>query len=375
MPRVTRIHLGGLSPDDLIDLASTLGLGTLSQRGAGRLVAHTEGNSLYCRALLAEIGVARLSGEEGGLPAPRELSGVILTRVAALAVSTRGFLSAASVLGQHAALSMIAAVAQLPDGQDEMDEAVAAGLLSDGLVSELSFTHPLYRAAIYADLSPTNRRRLHARAAELATGHARLAHRVAASVGPDESLANELEASALASAAAGDADASAWAIEQAAYLSPAEEDRERRFLDSAVFHLDSADTAAAARALASCQVDSAAPSTRLPGCWGCSPARPAPKVACSLPGRRMMRTESLRSERVPQPRSPTGWSSLVGPSWHSCGPTEQSAPPRRVRRRGPWHEWHRHTPWRPPIGAWRGWLCSGFYPSPGTKLPCPSSTL
>ena len=172
--RVTRIHLGGLSPDDLIDLASTLGLGTLSQRGAGRLVAHTEGNSLYCRALLAEIGVARLSGEEGGLPAPRELSGVILDQRGGARGFDPGFLSAASVLGQHAALSMIAAVAQLPDGQDEMDEAVAAGLLSDGLVSELSFTHPLYRAAIYADLSPTNRRRLHARAAELATGHARL---------------------------------------------------------------------------------------------------------------------------------------------------------------------------------------------------------
>ena len=214
--RVTRIHLGGLSSDDVIELASALGQGTLSRRGASRLVAHTEGNPLYCRALLEEIGVARLSAGEDGLPAPRELSGLILTRVAALSVSAQGFVAAASVLGQHAPLPTIAAVAQLPDAQDEMDESVAAGLLSEGRVSELSFTHPLYRAAIYADLSPTNRRRLHARAAELATGRPRLAHRVAASVGPEETLANELEASALASAAVGDADASAWAIEQAA---------------------------------------------------------------------------------------------------------------------------------------------------------------
>ena len=255
--RVTRIHLGGLSSDDVIELASALGQGTLSRRGASRLVAHTEGNPLYCRALLEEIGVARLSAGEDGLPAPRELSGLILTRVAALSVSTQGFVAAASVLGQHAPLSTIAAVAQLPGAQDEMDESVAAGLLSEGRVSELSFTHPLYRAAIYADLSPTNRRRLHARAAELATGRPRLAHRVAASVGPEETLANELEASALASAAVGDADASAWAIEQAAFLSAAGEDRERRFLDSAEFHLDSANTSAAARALASCQVASA----------------------------------------------------------------------------------------------------------------------
>ena len=59
--RVTRIRLGGLSPGDLTELASALGLGVLSRRGASRLAAHTEGNALYCRALLDEIGVAGLS--------------------------------------------------------------------------------------------------------------------------------------------------------------------------------------------------------------------------------------------------------------------------------------------------------------------------
>src|ERR1700685_4672601 len=46
--RVTRVRLGGLSPHDLADLARALGLGALSQRGAIRLAAHTEGNALYC---------------------------------------------------------------------------------------------------------------------------------------------------------------------------------------------------------------------------------------------------------------------------------------------------------------------------------------
>jgi hypothetical protein len=255
--RVTRVHIDGLTSDDLIELARGLGLGALSQRGASRLVAHTEGNALYCRALLDEIDVARLSADEAGLPAPRELSAVILSRVAALSLSTQGFLAAASVLGQHASLSTIAAVAELHDAREEVDAAVGVGLLSEGLVSELSFTHPLFRAAIYSDLSPTNRRGLHARAGALVSGRQRLAHRVAASIGPEQSLASELEASALASAAAGDAGASAWALEQAASLSPAAEDRERRLLDSAVFHLDAADTSAAARALASCQAPSA----------------------------------------------------------------------------------------------------------------------
>ena len=256
--RVTRIRLGGLSSGDLTELASALGLGALSQRAASRLAAHTEGNALYCRALLDEIGVSGLSADDSGLPAPRELSAVILARVAALPAATQAFLAAASVLGQHAPASTIASVAQLADVDQEVDAAVTAGLLSEGaLVAELSFAHPLYRAAIYADLSPTTRRGLHARAGELVSGRTRLAHLVAASLGPNEALADELETSAVASAAAGETAASAWALEQAASLSSAAEDRERRWLDAAVVHLEAADTSAASRVLASCQASSA----------------------------------------------------------------------------------------------------------------------
>jgi DNA-binding CsgD family transcriptional regulator len=257
--RVTRIRLGGLTPDDLTELATALGLGVLSQRGASRLAAHTEGNALYCRALLEEIGIAGLGAAgERGLPAPRELSAVILARVAALPVTAQSFLAAASVLGRRAPMSAIVSVARLPGAQDEVDAAVAAGLLTeDGPAMDLAFTHPLYRAAIYADLSPASRRELHARAAEVAAGRARLAHRAAASLGPDEALAGELEASARATSAAGDAAASAWALEQAAALSPAAQDRESRLLDAAVVLLNAADTPAAARVLASCQVSSA----------------------------------------------------------------------------------------------------------------------
>jgi DNA-binding CsgD family transcriptional regulator len=257
--RVTRIRLRGLSSGDLTELASALGLGTLSRRGASRLAAHTEGNALYCRALLDEIGIAGLGAAgERGLPAPRELSAVILARVAALPATAQSFLAAASVLGQHAPMPAIVSVARLPDGRSEVDAAVAAGLLTEGTPApELAFTHPLYRAAVYADLSPTSRRELHARAAEVVAGRARLAHRAAASLGPDEVLARELEASAQVTGSAGDAGAAAWALEQAAALSPAAADRERRLLDAALALLTAADTPAAARVLASCQALSA----------------------------------------------------------------------------------------------------------------------
>jgi predicted ATPase len=129
-PRVTRIRLGGLAPDDLVELARGLGPVPLSQRGAVRLAAHTGGNALYCRALLDEIGVDGLNGTgDDGLPAPRRLSGVILARVATLSTSTQTFLAAASVLGQHSPVATTATVAGLADAHQAIDEAVEAGLL------------------------------------------------------------------------------------------------------------------------------------------------------------------------------------------------------------------------------------------------------
>jgi DNA-binding CsgD family transcriptional regulator len=256
--RITRIRLSGLNASDLIELASALGLGALSQRGAARLVAHTEGNALYCRALLDEIGVAGLNASDEQLPAPRELSGVVLARMAALPPHSQEFLAAASVLGLHAAASIIASVAMVSDWKSAMDGAVDAGLLGVGpTASDLTFAHPLFRAAIYADLSPTNRRELHARAAGQVGGRVRLAHLVAASLGSDEALADELEATALASASLGDAGATAWALEQAAAQSSRTEERERRLLDAVAALLNAADTSAAARVLESCQVSSA----------------------------------------------------------------------------------------------------------------------
>jgi DNA-binding CsgD family transcriptional regulator len=253
--RVSRIRLGGLAPADLTELATALGLGTLSRRGASRLAAHTDGNALYCRALLEEIGIAGLGAAGNrGLPAPRELSAVILARVASLPATAQSFLAAAAVLGQRAAVAAIGSVARLPQVTDEVDAAVGAGLVTEGASAlDLAFTHPLYRAAIYADLSPASRRQLHARAAGVVTGRPALAHRAAASLGPDEGLAGEIEASARDSVAAGDAAASAWALEQAAALSPSAQDREGRLLDAAAILLNAADTPAAARVLASCQ--------------------------------------------------------------------------------------------------------------------------
>ena len=171
----TRVRLGGLSSGDLTELASALGLGALSQRGASRLATHTQGNALYCRALLDEIGVAGLSrrgmaaagttGAVRGDPRPRGRA----------PDHDPGISGGGLGVGAARAGGDDRSVARLPDARTEVDAAVAAGLLADRASEpELTFAHPLYRAAIYADLSPTTRRELHARAAEVVAGHTRL---------------------------------------------------------------------------------------------------------------------------------------------------------------------------------------------------------
>jgi DNA-binding CsgD family transcriptional regulator len=76
-------------------------------------------------------------------------------------------------------------------------------LLPARIPDEVAFPHPLVRAAVYDDLSPTRRRALHLTCAELASGSASLTHRVAASEGADDVLAAELQATAESDVSAG----------------------------------------------------------------------------------------------------------------------------------------------------------------------------
>ena len=70
---MTRILLAGFDDSDLNEMDSALGLGNLYRPGALRLLAHTDGNSLYCRALLQEFGVPALNAiQDSGCP-PRDL--------------------------------------------------------------------------------------------------------------------------------------------------------------------------------------------------------------------------------------------------------------------------------------------------------------
>jgi ATP/maltotriose-dependent transcriptional regulator MalT len=216
--RVTRLRLAGLSAGELAAMARELGVGELSGRAIAQLLDHTGGNSLHCRALLEELGPDGLARAGDDLPAPRELAAVVLTRLKALSGPAQGLITAAAVLGRSFPLAAAAALAGLDDPLAALDEATGAGLLVEdrtGAGAAIAFAHPLIQAAVRDDLGPARRRRLHQAAVALVPASAALGHRVAAAVGPDESLAGDLEEAARQAAAAGEvAQGAAWLAQE-----------------------------------------------------------------------------------------------------------------------------------------------------------------
>ena len=233
--RASRVRLAGLGPAEVVALGRALGVGELPRRAVGRLLEHTGGNPLYCRAVLEEAGIAGLDRPGGALGVPRSLAGMVLGRVGSLSLDTRELVVAAAVLGPHCELAAAAALAGLGGPLPALGEAVAAGILAErpgGATAGIGFSHLLVRRAVYGDLSPARRHRLHQRAAGLVDRDRALGHRVAAAAGPDDQLAGELEAAGRQARDLGrTVQAAAWLAQAAAASSdPAAADR--RLLDA-----------------------------------------------------------------------------------------------------------------------------------------------
>ena len=264
--RAGRVLLGGLGPGDVVALGRALGAGELPRRAVGRLLEHTGGNPLYIRAVLEELGAEGLDRPGGALGVPRSLAGMVLSRVGALSPAARQLVAAAAVLGHHCRLAVAAALAGLDDPLPALEEAMAAGVLTEqpgGVAAGIGFTHLLVQRAVYDDLGPIWRRRLHERAAGLVDRHQALAHRVAASLGPDDGLAGELEAAGREARDLGrTAQAADWLAQAAAASSdPAAADR--RLLDALEILVTSGEVAQAEGLAA--RVASAGASPRR--CW------------------------------------------------------------------------------------------------------------
>jgi DNA-binding CsgD family transcriptional regulator len=145
------------------------------------------GNPLLLFALLAIFpsdarpGPSDVSATitEKGLP---RLAAAIQERVSALPLAAAHLLEAVAVLGDRADLSLAGLLARIDSVVAERvaEDLVGAELLVDG--RPLCFESPLVRAAVYRDISPSRRTRLHKTAARL----------LAEQIAPVDAIADQL---------------------------------------------------------------------------------------------------------------------------------------------------------------------------------------
>lgn len=230
-----QLTLGGLSDDALVTLSEALGRGRLSPLASRRLGRHTAGNPLHASALLQELDAEQLERRPGAsLPAPRSFANLVTARLAGCSPDTRDLVTAMAVLGIHCRLGHAAEVAGVGEPFGCLDEAMSARLvIASSPDDEVAFDHWLTRAAVYFDLSPGRRSRLHARAADVVgTEDAALHHRMAAGIAGDTQLAGEAADVGRRRAATGAWAAAAEAFSAAGHMARRPEERERLSLEA-----------------------------------------------------------------------------------------------------------------------------------------------
>ena len=201
---------------------------------ARRLWRQTAGNPLALLEIPRHLDDAELTGRVDRaepLPVGERLIAAFLQRTATLPPATQRalLLAAASYTGALDAIT--AALAADGLGPAALTPAESAGLI--GLDADaVRWRHPLVRFAIYQAAPSQARREAHARMAQT-SGEGRLLehrawHRAAATAGPDEAVAGELELVAAEAVRRGAVEVALPALERAARLSPDDADRARR---------------------------------------------------------------------------------------------------------------------------------------------------
>jgi DNA-binding CsgD family transcriptional regulator len=244
---VERLELEPLSLGALAELLSAR-LGVRFPRPTlVRIVQTCRGNPLYA----LELGLALV--EHGGplepgepLPVPDDLRNLLVRRLTRLSEPTREALLAASALAQPTEERVTAAVGY----SDWLDEALAAAIIEPA-GDEVRFAHPLLASVIYRGSSTPDRRRIHARLAQVVgDSEERARHLGAAAEQPGEEAAAALEQVAERAWARGAPEAAAGLAEQALALTPPEHLAllHHRRLAAATYH-DEAGSHARAREL------------------------------------------------------------------------------------------------------------------------------
>jgi DNA-binding CsgD family transcriptional regulator/tetratricopeptide (TPR) repeat protein len=172
-----------------------------------RILARSEGNAFFAEELVA-AGAIRAD-----VVLPEALADVLRGRIEALSESAQELLKVASVAGRRVPHQLLSAAAGLaePDFESELREAIAGQvLIADPETETYRFRHALLQEAVYGDLLPGERSRLHGTYAELLAESgpaAELAHHCLASHDLSGALRALVQAAAEATAVSAPAEA------------------------------------------------------------------------------------------------------------------------------------------------------------------------
>ncbi len=252
---VPELRLPGLADADARALLVSAVPGRLDGRVRDRIVAETRGNPLALVELPRGMSAAELAGGFTPPPAgdlPDHIEEHYLRRFGGLPEATQRLvlLAAAEPAGDAALLWRAARVLGI-------DRAAAAPAESEQLLdigARVRFRHPLVRSAVYRAASLQERRPVHlalARATDPQVDPDRRAwHLAAATLGPDEEVASELERSAGRAQARGGLAAAAAFLERSVALTGDRTQRANRALAAAQASLHAGEFSAARRLLA-----------------------------------------------------------------------------------------------------------------------------
>lgn len=174
LPAVDRLELRPMADAEVARLVRGLRTGAVSDTTVRRIVDRAEGNAFYAEELLAATADT-LPGDTGPASGamPSGLADVLLIRIEQLSDTAQQVLRTAAVAGRRVEHDLLRDAVQLPEDELEsaLREAVGRQLLVPGEDATYSFRHALTREAVYADLLPGERVRLHRTFAKLLAGH------------------------------------------------------------------------------------------------------------------------------------------------------------------------------------------------------------
>jgi DNA-binding CsgD family transcriptional regulator/tetratricopeptide (TPR) repeat protein len=197
LPTVTRLQLGPLSDAEARRLVRALHAESMPEPELAHILARAEGNPFFIEELVAAAEVS------GGM-LPTDLADLLLVRLEQIGDDGRLAVRAASVAGRRVSHTLLAHGTDLDDAA--LDIALRAAVEANILVSVgadgYAFRHALLAEAIYQDLLPGERVRLHAAYAEALATHR--AEGTAAELSRHARASHDLVTAARASVEAGD---------------------------------------------------------------------------------------------------------------------------------------------------------------------------